>query len=256
MNKLDRLETWIEQLVEEPFVRLFAGRLLPQEVATRLVRAMEDGEHPGTDGLSEVPGRYTIILHPEDLYALRSHHPHIENELAVALKRLAGRLGLRLREIPAFSLQGDPGLAPHSVRIAPIQANQQNTGTQDMEPSLESSKPLPQRYLAYLIIRGQRTFDLQQSLVRIGRALDNDLIIEDNRVSRYHAQLRYRYHRYILQDLGSRGGTSVNGFQIQEIVLRPGDLISLSGFELLYAENDSEKPSHPSGGTEPYPSSH
>jgi pSer/pThr/pTyr-binding forkhead associated (FHA) protein len=125
-----------------------------------------------------------------------------------------------------------------------------------MEPSLENSKAVPQTHHAYLIIRGQRTFDLQQSLTRIGRALDNDLILEDNRVSRYHAQLRYRYHRYILQDLGSRGGTSVNGFPVQEIVLRPGDLISLSGFELLYAENDTEKPSLQSGGTEPYPSSH
>ena len=34
MNRLLHLERWIEQLVEEPFVRLFAGRLLPQFLAT------------------------------------------------------------------------------------------------------------------------------------------------------------------------------------------------------------------------------
>ncbi len=91
---------------------------------------------------------------------------------------------------------------------------------------------------AYLIIHGDRTVDLTTPTVRIGRSLDNDVILEDRQVSRYHAQLRQRYGRYILQDLGSTGGTTVNGFPVQEIVLRPGDLISLSGVDLIYAESE------------------
>ncbi len=56
MNGLMHLERWIEQLVEEPFVRLFAGRLMPQDVVRRLVDALEDGERVGPDGLPEIPG--------------------------------------------------------------------------------------------------------------------------------------------------------------------------------------------------------
>jgi len=62
MNQLINVERWIEQLVEEPFVKLFAGRLLPQDVARHLLRALEDGERFGADGRPEVPGRYRIEL--------------------------------------------------------------------------------------------------------------------------------------------------------------------------------------------------
>ena len=62
MNGLNRLESWITQLVEEPFVRLFAGRLLPEQVARALAHALEDGERIGADGTPEVPGRYRIAL--------------------------------------------------------------------------------------------------------------------------------------------------------------------------------------------------
>ena len=104
----------------------------------------------------------------------------------------------------------------------------------------------------YLIVQGERTFDLTEPTVRVGRALDNDLIIEDRMVSRYHARLRQRYGRYILEDLGSSGGTTVNGFRIQEIVLRPGDLISLSGVDLIYVESEPIGPPQ-SGHTRSFP---
>jgi pSer/pThr/pTyr-binding forkhead associated (FHA) protein len=52
--------------------------------------------------------------------------------------------------------------------------------------------------------------------------------------------------------LESSGGTTVNGFPVQEIVLRPGDVISLPGTDLIYAE--SEAPQSPQDGdTQPLP---
>jgi pSer/pThr/pTyr-binding forkhead associated (FHA) protein len=109
---------------------------------------------------------------------------------------------------------------------------------------------------AYLIIKGDRTVDLTASVITLGRALDNDVILEDRHVSRYHAELRQRYGKYILRDLGSSGGTAVNGFPIQEIVLRPGDLITLAGVDIIYAESEPlqrESGDEPSDGTQPIP---
>ena len=237
-----RLESWIEQLVEEPFVRLFAGQLLPQQVTTRLVRALEDGERLGVDGTPEVPGRYCVALHPEDLAALRQYHPRLAEELAMALQSLIGRLQIRLRQPPVVLLQADPTLPPHDVRITPA-GDPTLDQTRDLDPGrLEELLAREKRAggQAYLIIEGQRTFDLIAPAVQIGRALDNDLIIEDRRISRHHARLRQRYGRYILQDLGSSGGTTVNGFPVQEVVLRAGDIISLSGVTLIYAEEEPE----------------
>ena len=237
-----RLESWIEQLVEEPFVRLFAGQLLPQQVTTRLVRALEDGERLGANGTPEVPGRYCVALHPEDLAALRQYHPRLAEELAMALQSLIGRLQIRLRQPPVVLLQADPTLPPHDVRITPA-GDPTLDQTRDLDPGrLEELLAREKRAggQAYLIIEGQHTFDLIAPTVQIGRALDNDLIIEDRRISRHHARLRQRYGRYILQDLGSSGGTTVNGFPVQEMVLRAGDLISLSGVTLIYAEEEPE----------------
>jgi len=240
MKSLMRLESWIEQLVEAPFVRLFAGRLFAQDVARHLARALEDGERLGADGVPEVPGRYRVALNPEDLAALQRHHPDMDAQLAVDLQALAESMHIRLMEPPAVLLEPSPDLPLRAVRITPIdRALPKHEPTRDL--NLESIRQrIEQEDLnglrAYLIVQGAHTFELTQPTVRIGRALDNDLILEDLRVSRYHAQLRCRYRRYILQDMGSRGGTTVNGFPIQEIVLRPGDVISLSGVDLIYGE--------------------
>ncbi len=258
MDPLVRLERWIEQMVEEPFVRLFAGQLLPQEVARRLVNALEDGERVGADGLPEVPGRYRIYLNPDDLSALLRHHPDLEAQLTEALEHLTERINLRTHEPPAVALAVDPRLPPRSVNIVAASRAFRSAGhTQDLEPSRVQQHlgAAPGTSIsgprAYLIIRGERTFDLNSEIVHIGRALDNDIILEDRQVSRYHAQLRRRYGRYILEDLGSSGGTTVNGFLIHEIVLRPGDLISLCGVDLIYVESEPLERAD-QGHTQPY----
>jgi pSer/pThr/pTyr-binding forkhead associated (FHA) protein len=62
-------------------------------------------------------------------------------------------------------------------------------------------------------------------------------VIDDARVSRSHAQLRLRFGHYVVYDLGSSGGTFVNGQRIEECVLRPGDVISLGGVPVIYGED-------------------
>lgn len=255
MKSLMRLESWIEQVVEEPFVRLFAGQLLSQDVARHLVRALEDGERIGADGTPEIPGRYRVALNPEDLQALQYHHPNLDTQLADALKTLAEKMKVRLMEPPAVLLESRAELPLHAVQITlanRFPASHEQTRDLDLECVRQRLEEETASLQAYLIIQGEHTFDLTQSMVRIGRAFDNDLILENARVSRYHAQLRYRYGRYILQDLGSSGGTTVNGFAIQEIVLRPGDVISLSGADLIYAEQEGERRKN-GGDTSAYP---
>jgi hypothetical protein len=239
MGRFSKLEKWIEQLVEEPFVRLFSGRLLPQEVVRHLVHALEDGEILTKEGYSEVPGRYTIFLHPLDLAALRQDHPELEEQLQSELEHIANKMGVRLHEPPEITLYEDATLAQQSVRISPVIIHAPRIErTRDMDVS-QMRKLLEQGTTsAYLIVAGSQTVDLRKPIIRIGRALDNDIILEDRRVSRYHAQLRQRYGRYLLHDMDSTGGTMVNGYRVKEIVLRAGDTISLSGVDIIYAEDE------------------
>ena len=71
--------------------------------------------------------------------------------------------------------------------------------------------------------------------VRIGTAPDNDLVVQDTTVSRYHAILEPSGGRLLLKDLGSTNGTFVGDSQIREVFLRPGICIRIGRTTLRLA---------------------
>jgi len=91
---------------------------------------------------------------------------------------------------------------------------------------------------AFLIIEGVKVHPLTEPVVNIGRRLENQLVIDDPRVSRNHAQLRAIKGRFVLFDLNSTGGTFVNGQRTSQTVLYPGDVISLAGVALIFGQDN------------------
>ena len=69
----------------------------------------------------------------------------------------------------------------------------------------------------------------------IGRARDNDLVLNDTRASRHHARLQARSGSLVLTDLDSTNGTLVNGGRVSEVVLGDGDRIEI-GDSILVVE--------------------
>ncbi|MFE0516066.1 ATP-binding cassette domain-containing protein, partial [Streptomyces sp. NPDC058964] len=64
--------------------------------------------------------------------------------------------------------------------------------------------------------------------VRIGRADDNDLVIDDLVVSRRHAELRTLADgSYEIVDLHSHNGTYLNGQPVTRAAIRPGDIVGI-----------------------------
>ncbi len=80
----------------------------------------------------------------------------------------------------------------------------------------------------------EQEYELCKATIVLGRAMTNDIILNDSRVSRSHARLEWGKGGYKLIDLGSSNGTRVNGAPIEEIVLQPGDAIQMGGAELRY----------------------
>lgn len=72
--------------------------------------------------------------------------------------------------------------------------------------------------------------------VRMGRAAENDMVINDPKVSRIHAALEWNGSGFSLRDLGSINGTYVNGERLSSMarLLRDGDQINLSKFDMTY----------------------
>lgn len=72
--------------------------------------------------------------------------------------------------------------------------------------------------------------------LHLGRADDNEIIINDPKVSRNHAVLEWNGSGFTLRDLGSINGTYVNGQRLAETarLLRDNDEILLSQYRLLF----------------------
>lgn len=65
-----------------------------------------------------------------------------------------------------------------------------------------------------------KEFRLVGKTIRLGRASDNDIVLEDKSVSRYHAILTILPDQIILEDLKSRNGTFVAGSKIKRAELK------------------------------------
>ncbi|MGD8597738.1 MAG: FHA domain-containing protein [Anaerolineae bacterium] len=75
---------------------------------------------------------------------------------------------------------------------------------------------------------GKRFF-LEQTELTIGRDESCDLVIPERQVSRQHARIRHEGGRHILEDLGSKNGTFVNGSEVVEPhPLQDGDEIQIA----------------------------
>ncbi|GGV04634.1 ABC transporter ATP-binding protein [Streptomyces filipinensis] len=93
-------------------------------------------------------------------------------------------------------------------------------------PGRPSAVSLPQ--LTGTFRRPTSVRPLPARSVRIGRAADNDLVVEDLVVSRRHAELRPRTDgTYEIVDLGSHNGTYLNGRPVARAPVRPGDIVGI-----------------------------
>jgi transcriptional regulator with GAF, ATPase, and Fis domain len=68
--------------------------------------------------------------------------------------------------------------------------------------------------------------------MRVGKAPDNDLVLDDDTVSRHHCELERRETGVFVRDLGSTNATRVGRTAIQEAVVEAGATIKVGGVEL------------------------
>ncbi len=237
-QSLSKFETMAQRLVEGSFKRLFGERLAGHEVAVRLARAMED---------SLVDGRFadsfTVYLHPADLEALLVQNQNLTEELTDYLVQLAQQGAGTLTSRPPVAFVADPALRRHQIRALAEHNNQSEEQITQIyaRSTVEADILAALRALdAYLIVEGRTHVPLNQPLLTLGRRTDNDVVLDSATVSRQHAQIRWRYGRFILYDLSRRGRTMVNDQPVTQHALQPGDVIALSNTPIIYGEGREE----------------
>jgi len=96
------------------------------------------------------------------------------------------------------------------------------------------------RSAAWLVVRSGgeagKIYDLQGDRVRFGRSPENEIQIDHPSVDQSHAMVRIQQGNYLLYDMGSAGGTSVNGNPVAGALLRDGSQISIGASEIFFTQ--------------------
>ena len=235
------LEERLQALIEVRLLSYLPISNRENQVAKQLLAAMQNNlREEGEKKI--VPHAYTLAAHP-DLLAKWQKNPNFIYDFKKTLKLAAAEAGFVFAAPLSLSLAPDPELRTDEIKILVSQDTDELADTKgmDFKKSEESTIVPPVDQIprnAFLIIHGTKVFPLKQAVINIGRRMENDLTIDDPRVSRNHAQLRAVNGHFVIFDLNSTGGTYVNSQRSHQSVLYPGDVISLAGVPLIYGQDN------------------
>ena len=231
---MHRFEDLAQQLIEASLSRALGGKLRGDEVLRAIVRAIDDAQSITPDK-PLTPNHFWVTLNEHDLRQLEASHPRFADEMQEQVRQIMLQVGLWLDAPPRVLLWGVPGVLPHHLQvkarwIAPNLPQAETAAT----PALAAQLPRA----PFLIVDGRRQISLTSRTVRIGRAHESDVIVDDRRVSRKHLELRWQdaLGKFLALDMDSSGGTKLNGYAIKQCTLEAGDVLSLGGFEIIYGE--------------------
>ncbi len=247
---LERLEAMASRVIEGWSARLFRARLQPVQIAKRVIRAMEAHQTISV-AKTFVPNSYLVSLSPSDFAQFEQYKRSLERDLAEAVLGAARDRSFTLLAYPTVELEQEADISPGDLRVACALVDASGEEVPANEPerlggietghtmvldrdALRSAKPrAPQGAIVAREGSVRREVTLTADPITVGRDPKNDIVLDDRRVSRRHAEVRLRLGRYTLYDLQSTNGTFVNGRRIAEMVLSDDDRITIGGAELV-----------------------
>jgi pSer/pThr/pTyr-binding forkhead associated (FHA) protein len=103
------------------------------------------------------------------------------------------------------------------------------------DDGLDLSQFIAKHHVAVVVLQGPHRgaeYPLRREKTVLGRARSATLVFDEETLSREHAAIVYRAGRFILEDLGSANGCSLNGDPVQSAELKHGDRIQLGHIQL------------------------
>lgn len=80
-------------------------------------------------------------------------------------------------------------------------------------------------------VGGGDAITLIREVMTVGRRKSNDICLDFSNVSGQHCEFTFKNGVWYVRDLRSQNGTKVNGERVQQRLLKPGDLVSISKHE-------------------------
>lgn len=178
-----------------------------------------EGESTITSGDQIQLGDYTILVE-EEASARPLPAPSAGSSIALSTSMAAS----------AAAMTTAPMGAPVSVRPAPMAAPVSVRPAQAPEPvAIASRRPtVPARLVMLTPPASGAEFVLPTDVsARLGRSDEVDCPINHRSVSREHAEIRPEGETFVIEDLGSANGVTINGRTTKRAELRSGDIIEL-----------------------------
>lgn len=75
---------------------------------------------------------------------------------------------------------------------------------------------------------------LSKKITTLGRSIECDICLDDSLVSNEHAEIVSSDDGFILNDLNSRNGSTINGNEVHNHKLKNGDIIGIGNFRIRF----------------------
>lgn len=236
--KLDQLESKLQSLFEDQIMAILPGLTVEDRIIQKLTLALKQNIVEQKNNGPIAPNIFTLIVAAEtaSMWQEQRVMDAFKNVISTAVRDV----GLKLQSQPIITVTTDDSYSGREISVIASHKLEPVEDTKGMaidpEKSEKNTDTIPEN--AFLIVEGVKVYPLKDTVVNVGRRLENHLVIDDPRISRNHAQLRAINGRYVLFDLNSTGGTFVNGQRTSQTVLYPGDVISLAGVALIFGQDN------------------
>ena len=233
MSVLREFERRLEGAVEGFFARAFRSGLQPVELAKAVQRYAGNYQNVGVDGVF-VPNVYRFELNPADHERFREFGESLANELSDVVTRTASERGWQLRG-PArveLAVSEKVPIGTYELR-GKVEAGPGGQGPRPAPPPPPQSEPGAARASLELVDQAGQRITLPNQAI-IGRMPGCDVQLDDPSVSRRHARISRANAGWLIEDLGSTNGVTVNGANVEREYLSGGESIELGNVRMRF----------------------
>jgi len=205
---LRSVERRLERLVDGAVGRFFRGGVRPVEIGHRLAREMADSRSVGVRGQPVVANHFEVQLNETDLARFADVEESLVRELCDATREAARDEGWNFMGPVQVVLAEGANVRPGQMLVdARMKEADGATGVLHLS-------------------NGQQVV-LGEHRLTFGRLPECTITFDDTNVSREHAEIRPDGDGFVLTDLGSTNGTTVNGVTVTARRLDDGDVVAL-----------------------------
>jgi hypothetical protein len=233
-KSLDRIESLLQDIIERRLSTLLPLVEKDDEFFRSLILAIRSGIETHEDGRVYAPDYY-VVFGSNSLNL--DERQSISVELSNLVLEIGDNFGLYFFQQPQINISINPDLEPGSIDVI---AGYRSKGVGETEEisRLMINERENKLQNSYLIINGSTTKLLHRYRINIGRHKDNDIVLQGQRISRFHALMRAVNDSYVIFDLDSTWGTFVNNQRITQKKLYPNDVITIAGVSMIFSQDE------------------